>query len=67
MQRTAEETWVCEGPHKTCGRETQPAAKATHRGVAALPLQELLLILEEYWERHPELHGVPIYQVGKGT
>jgi cleavage and polyadenylation specificity factor subunit 3 len=24
--------------------------------------QELLLILEEYWERHPELHGVPIYQ-----
>lgn len=25
--------------------------------------QELLLILEEYWERHPELHGVPIYQV----
>ena len=26
--------------------------------------QELLLILEEYWERHPELHGVPIYQVG---
>lgn len=28
--------------------------------------QELLLILEEYWERHPELHGVPIYQVGGG-
>lgn len=27
--------------------------------------QELLLILEEYWSRHPELHGVPIYQVGK--
>lgn len=25
--------------------------------------QELLLILEEYWQRHPELHGVPIYQV----
>lgn len=24
--------------------------------------QELLLILEEYWERHPELHNVPIYQ-----
>lgn len=24
--------------------------------------QELLLILEEYWERHPELQGVPIYQ-----
>eukprot|EP00887_Chlorella_sp_A99_P001920 scaffold18.g1920.t1 len=24
--------------------------------------QELLLVLEEYWERHPELHGVPIYQ-----
>ena len=28
--------------------------------------QELLLILEEYWERHPELHGVPIYQVRVG-
>ena len=25
--------------------------------------QELLLILEEYWERHTELHSVPIYQV----
>ena len=24
--------------------------------------QELLLILEEYWKEHPELHGVPIYQ-----
>lgn len=24
--------------------------------------QELLLVLEEYWERHPELRGVPIYQ-----
>lgn len=24
--------------------------------------QELLLILEEYWNKHPELHGVPIYQ-----
>jgi cleavage and polyadenylation specificity factor subunit 3 len=24
--------------------------------------QELLLILEEYWSTHPELHGVPIYQ-----
>jgi hypothetical protein len=29
--------------------------------------QELLLILEEYWSRHPELHGVPIYQVGVGV
>ena len=25
--------------------------------------QELLLVLEEYWDRHPELQGVPIYQV----
>jgi cleavage and polyadenylation specificity factor subunit 3 len=24
--------------------------------------QELLLILEEYWSRRPELHGVPVYQ-----
>lgn len=24
--------------------------------------QELLLILEEYWERCPEMRGVPIYQ-----
>ena len=23
--------------------------------------QELLLILEEYWKKHPELHNVPIY------
>ena len=25
-------------------------------------LQELLLILEEHWSRHKELHHVPIYQ-----
>lgn len=23
--------------------------------------QELLLILDEYWKKHPELHNVPIY------
>ena len=23
--------------------------------------QELLLLLDEYWEAHPELHSVPIY------
>lgn len=23
--------------------------------------QELLLILDEYWQAHPELHGVPVY------
>ncbi|KAJ5901504.1 Endoribonuclease ysh1 [Penicillium taxi] len=26
--------------------------------------QELLLILEEYWENHPELQKVPIYYIG---
>ena len=26
------------------------------------PAQELLLILEEHWERNPALHSVPIYQ-----
>ncbi|KAL1959463.1 hypothetical protein VTO42DRAFT_1908 [Malbranchea cinnamomea] len=26
--------------------------------------QELLLILDEYWSRHPELHKVPIYYIG---
>ena len=25
-------------------------------------LQELLLILDEFWEQNPRLHGVPIYQ-----
>lgn len=25
--------------------------------------QEILLILEEYWSRHPDLHSVPIYYV----
>ena len=25
-------------------------------------VQELLLILEEHWERNPALHSVPIYQ-----
>ena len=27
--------------------------------------QELLLILEEYWKTHPELHDVPIYYASK--
>jgi Cft2 family RNA processing exonuclease len=25
-------------------------------------LQELLLLLDEYWARHPQLQGIPIYQ-----
>lgn len=39
-------------------------------GRALLPVfalgraQELLLILEEYWERHPELQKIPIYYIG---
>lgn len=24
--------------------------------------QELLLLLDEYWDKHPELQGVPVYQ-----
>jgi hypothetical protein len=24
--------------------------------------QELLLLLDEYWARHPQLQGIPIYQ-----
>jgi cleavage and polyadenylation specificity factor subunit 3 len=27
-----------------------------------LHLQELLLLLDEYWGRHPQLQGIPIYQ-----
>jgi cleavage and polyadenylation specificity factor subunit 3 len=27
--------------------------------------QELLLILDEYWKAHPELHGVPIFYASK--
>lgn len=39
-------------------------------GRALLPVfalgraQELLLILDEYWERHPELQKIPIYYIG---
>jgi hypothetical protein len=30
-------------------------------------LQELLLMLDEYWDTHPEVRNVPIYQVeGEG-
>ena len=25
------------------------------------PKQELLLILDDHWKKHPELHGIPIY------
>ncbi|KAJ5226486.1 Endoribonuclease ysh1 [Penicillium chermesinum] len=34
------------------------------REAALMKAQELLLILEEYWERHPELQKVPIYYIG---
>ena len=27
--------------------------------------QELLLILDEYWKAHPELHDVPIFYASK--
>lgn len=29
-------------------------------------MQEILLLLEEYWERNPSLQGVPIYQTSGG-
>lgn len=53
------------------GKPTVPETRAqvARGGRVLLPVvalgraQELLLILEEYWSRHPELHGVPIYQV----
>ncbi len=35
---------------------------ARWREGAGARAQELLLILEEYWERNPALRGVPIYQ-----
>lgn len=47
---------------------SQIAAIVKRGGRCLLPVvalgraQELLLILEEYWERHPELSNVPIYQ-----
>ena len=35
--------------------------------LALTTCQELLLILEEYWREHPELHDVPIYYASKVT
>jgi cleavage and polyadenylation specificity factor subunit 3 len=59
--------------HLPRGEREQRFTERVHTAVARggrvlLPVvalgraQELLLILEEYWARHPELHGVPIYQ-----
>ncbi len=47
---------------------SQIAAIVKRGGRCLLPVvalgraQELLLILDEYWDRHPELSNVPIYQ-----
>lgn len=47
---------------------SQIAAIVKRGGRCLLPVvalgraQELLLILDEYWDRHPELANVPIYQ-----
>ena len=38
-------------------------ATHTHTVSHICTLQEVLLMLDEYWEQHPELQGVPIYQV----
>jgi len=42
-------------------RSTRSGAAAA--AAAGLRAQELLLMLEEHWEAHPELQAVPIYQV----
>ena len=53
-------------PHETAAA----AMQVRQGGRVLLPVvalgrsQELLLLLDEYWESHPELRNVPIYQVG---
>ena len=58
LPRDERERRFCERVHTALARGGRVLLPVVALGRA----QELLLILEEYWERHPELHGVPIYQ-----
>ena len=68
---------ICESTYGVQSNEPRPAREARFTGlihevvqrggrclIPAFALgraQELLLILDEYWQAHPELHSVPIY------
>ena len=49
----------------------RPSTRSSRAAASAHPVfalgrsQELLLILDEYWKAHPELHEVPIYYASK--
>ena len=47
--------------HKTLNRGGKCLIPAFALGRA----QELLLILDDYWQKHPELQGIPIYYMGQ--
>lgn len=55
--REARETRFCEIVHSTIKRAGRCLIPVFALGRA----QELLLILDEYWSQHPELHDIPIY------
>lgn len=56
----ASTVWLC----KRVGSSFRPTGRSVLYQLHTLLrfLQELLLILEEYWERNPDLRNVPIYQ-----
>jgi cleavage and polyadenylation specificity factor subunit 3 len=71
------EVLICESTYGVQSHEPRPERElrftsmvhevVTRGGRCLLPVfalgraQELLLILDEYWQAHPELHNIPIY------
>ncbi|KAF3844910.1 hypothetical protein F7725_008073, partial [Dissostichus mawsoni] len=57
MRREEREARFCNTVHNIVNREGRCLIPVFALGRA----QELLLILDEYWQNHPELHDIPIY------
>jgi cleavage and polyadenylation specificity factor subunit 3 len=61
LPRAEREQRFCRRIHEAVARGGRVLLPVVALGRA----QELLLILEEYWSRHPDLHAVPIYQTSR--
>jgi len=54
------ESMLCEAVHKVVRNGGRVLIPVFALGRA----QELLLIIDEYWQKHPELHHIPIFYAG---
>uniref|UniRef100_A0A0M3IUR6 Beta-Casp domain-containing protein n=1 Tax=Ascaris lumbricoides TaxID=6252 RepID=A0A0M3IUR6_ASCLU len=52
---------ICSFVYKHCTRDRGRGGRCLIPAFAHGRAQELLLILDEYWEAHPELQDIPVY------